>query len=70
MLWCDPLPCCVLLVQVAVYCTLLPLREQGTVLPTGVAAFMDRLAADAAVKAGADMVSCSNKGSSSMGSSS
>ncbi|WIA39334.1 hypothetical protein OEZ86_005446 [Tetradesmus obliquus] len=43
------------LADVAVYCTLLPLREQGAVaLPAAVAAFMDKLAAEAAVKAGTD----------------
>jgi hypothetical protein len=44
--------------QVAVYCTLLPLREQGAVpLPAAVAAFLDKLAAEAAVKAGTEAVS-------------
>ncbi|KAF6255958.1 tRNA synthetases class I (M)-domain-containing protein [Scenedesmus sp. NREL 46B-D3] len=43
------------LADVAVYCTLLPLREQAAVaLPAAVAAFMDKLAAEAAVKAGTD----------------
>jgi hypothetical protein len=41
-----------------VYCTLLPLCEHGAVpLPAAVAGFMDKLAAETAVKAGTEAVS-------------
>lgn len=40
------------------YCSLLPVREEGEVsLPAAVAAFMDKMAAEAAVKAGTQQVS-------------
>lgn len=45
--------------QVAVYCTLLALREAGTSLPPAVAAWFDKVAAAPQVKAGTEQVSSS-----------
>lgn len=46
-----------LLLQVVVYCTLLPVREKGDLaLPAAVAAYLDKVAADPAVKAGSEQV--------------
>lgn len=39
------------------YCTLLPVRQKGdVVLPAAVAAYMDKVAAEPAVKAGTEQV--------------
>jgi hypothetical protein len=48
--------CVCVCVQVCVYCTLLPLQEAGGQLPAAVAAFMQRVAGEAAVKAGTEQV--------------
>jgi hypothetical protein len=46
-----------LLLQVCIYCTLLPLRESGQQLPAAVSKFMDAVGGQPAVKAGTQQVS-------------